>query len=43
MPIGLDRLFLHASEITFTDPNGTLLTLGAPLTPDLQKVIDMLK
>jgi 23S rRNA pseudouridine1911/1915/1917 synthase len=43
MPPGLDRMFLHAQEIEFTAPNGTRLALGAPLPPDLQKVLDMLK
>jgi 23S rRNA pseudouridine1911/1915/1917 synthase len=43
MPAGLDRMFLHAQEIEFIAPNGTRLALGAPLPPDLQKVLDMLK
>jgi 23S rRNA pseudouridine1911/1915/1917 synthase len=43
MPAGLDRLFLHAQEIEFTDPDGKRLVLGAPLPEGLQKVLDMLK
>lgn len=43
MPEGLDRMFLHAQEIEFTAPDGKRLVLGAPLPPDLQKTLDMLK
>jgi hypothetical protein len=36
-------MFLHAQEIEFTAPDGKRLALGAPLPPDLQKVLDMLE
>ncbi|MBI4034002.1 MAG: RluA family pseudouridine synthase [Candidatus Brennerbacteria bacterium] len=39
-PFSLDRMFLHASSIEFTVPNGTRLKLEADLPQDLEAVID---
>lgn len=43
MPAGLDRLFLHAEEISFIAPDGKRLDLQAPLPDSLQKVLDALQ
>lgn len=42
-PEGLNRLFLHAYQLSFTTPDGKSLVLEADLPEDLQKVISMLK
>ena len=39
---GLKRLFLHAARLKFTLPDGTPLTVDAPLSPDLQAVLETL-
>ncbi|PJE79530.1 Ribosomal large subunit pseudouridine synthase C [invertebrate metagenome] len=39
---GLRRLFLHAAKLTVPRPDGTFLTIEAPLPPDLQKVLKKL-
>ncbi|MBN2492101.1 MAG: RluA family pseudouridine synthase [Planctomycetes bacterium] len=41
--LGLERMFLHAAEITFLHPGtGRALTVTAPLPPELQAVLDRL-
>jgi len=40
---GLRRLFLHASELRFTEPEGTTLHLEAPLDPALVELVEKLK
>ncbi|MBX4189831.1 RluA family pseudouridine synthase [Candidatus Parcubacteria bacterium] len=42
-PDQLNRLFLHAYKLTFTTPDGKILTLEADLPEDLQKVLSMLQ
>jgi 23S rRNA pseudouridine955/2504/2580 synthase len=40
---GLDRMFLHASSISFLWPDrGTEFSVNAPLPPELARVIDVL-
>jgi 23S rRNA pseudouridine1911/1915/1917 synthase len=40
----LGRYFLHARQITFTSPTtGERITVGAPLPPDLEKYLGMLR
>lgn len=39
---GLKRLFLHAARLKLTLPDGMVLTVDAPLSPDLQSVLDTL-
>ena len=40
---GLQRLFLHAHSISFEDPDGRgLVSVSAPLPPELHKVVDAL-
>ncbi len=41
--IGLDRLFLHAKELTITLPSGEEKTFTAPLPLELQSVLNSLK
>jgi 23S rRNA pseudouridine955/2504/2580 synthase len=39
--LGLSRMFLHASSVSFEWPNGGgLFSVNAPLPPELAKVID---
>ncbi|MEX2436909.1 MAG: pseudouridine synthase, partial [Candidatus Paceibacterota bacterium] len=38
-PFGLERFFLHAKSLEFSDMDGAMLKLEAPLTEDLEKVI----
>ncbi len=38
--IGLKRLFLHASSISFHLPSGKTMTFDAPLPEDLKRVLD---
>ncbi|MEX1014035.1 MAG: RluA family pseudouridine synthase [Candidatus Paceibacterota bacterium] len=42
-PFGLERFFLHAKAIEFTGIDGVRLKIEAPLTEDLQNVIDQLE
>ena len=42
-PAGLNRQFLHASDIEFTSPSGENIKLHSPLPRDLQKFIDQLE
>jgi 23S rRNA pseudouridine955/2504/2580 synthase len=39
---GLERMFLHASSVSFEWPRGGTVSLNAPLPPDLAAVIDRL-
>ena len=40
----VDRQLLHSSEISFTHPeSGRRLNFTAPLWPDMQKVLDLLR
>jgi 23S rRNA pseudouridine1911/1915/1917 synthase len=41
--LGLDRLFLHAKELTITLPSGEEKTFSAPLPLELQSVLNALK
>lgn len=41
-PLGARRLFLHASRLTLTLPDGETLTVEAPLPEDLQQVLQNL-
>lgn len=42
--IGLKRMFLHASKITFLDPkDNTVLKVEAPLPPELQAAVEALR
>jgi 23S rRNA pseudouridine955/2504/2580 synthase len=41
--LGLDRMFLHASSISFTWPDrGTAFSVNAPLPPELARAVDAL-
>lgn len=41
--LGLNRMFLHASSVSFEWPNGAgLFSVNAPLPPDLAKLVDKL-
>ena len=41
--LGLERMFLHASSISFTWPDrGTEFSVNAPLPPELARVLDVL-
>jgi len=41
---GLKRMFLHASELGFIDPDGEQpVTITAPLADDLQQVLDRME
>ncbi len=42
-PLALDRLFLHARELSLTLPNGEHKTFSAPLPPQLTQVLSELK
>lgn len=41
-PDCLKRMFLHSRSISLPRPNGTTITLSAPLPEDLQQVLDRL-
>ena len=41
-PPGLDRMFLHATTLSFTAPDGKALVLEADLPPELEKVLESL-
>jgi 23S rRNA pseudouridine1911/1915/1917 synthase len=43
MPPGLDRMFLHATTLHFTTPDGKALMLETELPESLQKVLDTLE
>ena len=38
--LGLQRLFLHAQSIAFSDSSGNEMHFTAPLPDDLQNVLD---
>jgi 23S rRNA pseudouridine955/2504/2580 synthase len=40
--IGLNRMFLHASSVSFEWPGGGLFSVNAPLPPELAAVVDKL-
>ncbi|MEK7125015.1 MAG: RluA family pseudouridine synthase [Patescibacteria group bacterium] len=42
-PPGLDRMFLHATTLSFTAPDGKALTLEVELPESLQKALDTLE
>ena len=42
-PLGLRRLFLHAHSLTVNWPDAPALTVAAPLSEDLQRVLDRMK
>ena len=41
-PLGLKRMFLHASSLSLPHPNGDVLSVSAPLPDELKAVLDAL-
>ncbi|HET7758274.1 MAG TPA: hypothetical protein VFK87_13540, partial [Steroidobacteraceae bacterium] len=40
--LGLERMFLHASSLSFTWPQGGTFSVNAPLPPELAAVLERL-